>query len=66
MGYRQPKVLRGLHPSGLREVLVRNPRELEKVDPSREAARLSSTLGRRKREQILALAKEKGIKVLNP
>lgn len=66
VGYRQPKALRGLHPCGLREVLVRDPRELEKVDPSREAVRLSSTLGRRKREQALAMARERGIRVLNP
>ncbi len=66
VGYRQPKVVRGLHPCGLREVLVRNLKDMEGVDPSKEAVRLSSSLGRKKREQILALAKERGIKVLNP
>jgi large subunit ribosomal protein L32e len=66
IGYRQPKVLRGLHPCGLKEILVRNLKDLERVDPSKEAIRLSSTLGKRKREQILTLAKERGIKVLNP
>lgn len=66
IGYRQPKVLRGLHPSGLREVLVRNPREIEGLNPSKQAIRLSSRLGRREREKLLLLAKERGIKVLNP
>jgi len=66
VGYRQPKAIRGLHPSGFKEVLVRNLKDLEKVDPSREAVRLSATLGKRKREQILAVVKERGIKVLNP
>jgi len=66
IGYRQPRVIRGLHPCGLKEVLVKSLKDLEKIDPQKEAIRLSATLGRKKREQILAVAKEKGIKVLNP
>ncbi len=66
VGYKSPKLLRGLHPSGLAEVMVSSPRDIEGVNPSRQAVRIASSVGRRKREQILARAKELGIKVLNP
>ncbi len=64
-GYRGPKKVRGLHPSGFREVLVHNVPELEKIDPSREAARISATVGARKREIIEEKATELNVKVLN-
>ncbi len=66
IGYRSPKSMRGVHPSGLIEVLVHGPRELEGLDASKQAVRIGSSVGGRKREQILAKAKELGIRVLNP
>jgi len=66
IGYRLPKAVRGLHPSGREEVLVRNPKDLERVDANKQAIRIASNVGRRKREQIMARAKELGIEVLNP
>lgn len=66
IGYRLPKSVRGTHPSGLIEVLVNTPRDLEGFDAGKQAARIASGVGRRKREQILARAREHGIKVLNP
>jgi len=65
IGYRGPKAARGLHPSGFREVLVHNLRELEGIDPKVEAARIAATVGTRKRLEIQAAASEKGIRVLN-
>ncbi len=65
-GYRGPKKVRGLHPSGFREVLVHNPKELEKINPEREAVRIASTVGMRKRLEIEKKAEELGIRVLNP
>ncbi len=56
---------KGMHPSGYYEVLVRNPDELEEVDPDEEAARICSRVGGRKRERILEKAEEMDIKVLN-
>ncbi len=64
-GYRTAKNIRGLHPSGYEEVMVHNPSDLEKVDPETEAARISSKVGGKKREQILEKAEEAEIKVLN-
>ncbi len=66
VGYRGPKAVRGLHPSGLRDVLVRNLGELERLNPQTDAARFASTLGRRSKMALFAKAKEMGIRVLNP
>ncbi len=65
-GYKGPKVARGLHPSGLREVLVHNVAEICAVDPKIQAARIAGTVGKKKRALILAEAKQKKIRVLNP
>ncbi|NPB02009.1 MAG: 50S ribosomal protein L32e [Methanopyri archaeon] len=64
-GYGSPAKVRGLHPSGYEEVLVYNPKDLEKIDPERQAARIASRVGARKREEIIKKAKELGIVVLN-
>lgn len=65
IGYRKKRAERGLHPCGLREVLVSNPKELEDIDPRMEVARIKGSVGNRKRLEIVNVAKEKGIKVLN-
>ena len=66
VGFRKPRLVRGLHPSGLKPVLVANPRDLLKVNPETEAAVVKSGVGARKKEQILKKAEELGIRVLNP
>lgn len=65
VGYRKPESERGLHPSGYREVLIDNPQEVEEVDPEKQAIRIASAVGKRKRIKIAEKAKENGIKVLN-
>lgn len=65
IGYRGPKAVRGLHPSGFREVRVHNVRDLDDIDPKVEAARIAGTVGTRKRLEIQTVADEKGIRVLN-
>ncbi len=62
-GYRTPKSIRGLHPSGLKEVHVTNPMEL--VSKPYTAVRIAAGVGKAKRKLILAKAKEMGLKVLN-
>ncbi|MEA3282256.1 MAG: 50S ribosomal protein L32e [Euryarchaeota archaeon] len=66
VGYGSPKAVRGLHPSGFEEVLVRNMNDLQPIDPSYQAARIARTVGVRKRWMIEELAKSREIKILNP
>jgi large subunit ribosomal protein L32e len=65
-GYRTPKPVRGLHPSGFEEVHVHNVDDLEGVDGDRQAVRIGSTVGARKRERIEEEAEAAGVRVLNP
>lgn len=65
-GFRTPKATRGKHPSGFEEVRVMNVDDLEGVDGSREAVRIGSTVGARKRERIEEEAEDRDIRVLNP
>src|SRR4030042_560907 len=65
VGYKGPKAARGLHPSGYKEVLVHNAKELSDIDPKTEAARIAHTVGKRKRVQILAEAKKRKVFILN-
>ncbi|MBI4416526.1 MAG: 50S ribosomal protein L32e [Euryarchaeota archaeon] len=65
IGYRGPKAVRGLHPSGFREVLVHTAHDLEHVDPKVEAVRIAAAVGMRRRLEIQAAADERGIRVLN-
>jgi large subunit ribosomal protein L32e len=66
VGYRGPKEARGLHPSGYVEVLVQNVDDIDQIDPETQAARIAHTVGARKRVEISARAKERGIYILNP
>jgi large subunit ribosomal protein L32e len=65
-GYRSPEAVRGRHPSGFEEVLVHNADDLEGIDGDRQAVRIGSSVGARKRERIEEQAEEAGIRVLNP
>ncbi len=66
-GYRRKKEERGLHPSGVREVLVFNTNDLDKLAKEKIAAvRIASGVGRRKREHIEGDAASLGIRVINP
>ncbi len=65
IGFGKVSEARGLHPSGFKEVLVHNTLDLEDINPASEAARIGSTVGGRKREQIHLKADELGIRILN-
>ena len=65
-GFRTPKAVRGKHPSGFEEVRVHNVDDLEGVDGDREAVRIASKVGARKRERIEEEAEDRGVRVLNP
>jgi len=65
-GYRSPKKIRGLHPSGYAEVRVQTVEDLIKIDPKTQAVRIAHTVGAKKRVEISTKAEERGIHVLNP
>jgi large subunit ribosomal protein L32e len=66
VGYGSPVTVKGLHPSGFAEVLVRTVSDVEKVDASIEAIRIARTVGAKKRNVIEEKAVELNIRVLNP
>ena len=65
VGYKGPKIARGLHPSGFREVIVHNVADLSTVDPNTQAVRIAHRVGRRNRASIIAEAKKLNLKILN-
>jgi len=65
IGYRTPKAERGLHPSGFKDVLVKNMSELECLNPNIESGRISASVGKKKKSMMLSKASELGIKILN-
>ncbi len=64
-GYKGPKIARYLHPSGYQEIIVYNTADLEGVDINTQAVRIAHTVGKRKRADIIAKAKELNLKILN-
>lgn len=65
VGFRAPKVVRGLHASGFEEVMVHTIKELETIDPKKQAVRIGGTVGTKKRLEIAKRADELAIRVLN-
>jgi large subunit ribosomal protein L32e len=65
VGYRAPRKVRGLHPSGLTEVHIMHIEELATLDPKIHGITISSRLGMRKRLQLVEEVQAKKFKVLN-
>ncbi|MDD1678087.1 MAG: 50S ribosomal protein L32e [Methanomicrobiales archaeon] len=65
-GYGSPAAVRGLHPSGYRDILVFNMASLSGLNPESDAIRIGGTVGMKARAKIQAAALEQGLKVLNP
>jgi len=63
-GYRTIRTVRGLHPSGFRERMVKNVKELNSVREG-EAVRLAAVVGKKKRKDIRKKAKEMNLYILN-
>ena len=66
VGYRGPKEVRGLHPSGYEDILVQNADDVDRINPQTQAIRIGHTVGAKKRVEITSVAKERGIRILNP
>lgn len=64
-GYGSPAIVRGLNREGYREVLVRNAKDIEKINPKEEIAIIAGGVGKKKRLEILEFAGKRNIKVGN-
>src|SRR3989338_7584328 len=64
-GYRSPKNVRGLHKSGLQQSIIRTTKDMDKPSPKENCLVISSSLGKRKRVEILKKAKEENFQVVN-
>jgi len=65
VGFRGPKMVRGLHASGFKEMIIHTVKELETIDPKKQAVRIGGTVGTKKRLGIVKRASELDIRVLN-
>ena len=65
VGYGKVAAARGLHPSGFQEVLVHKADQLDGLDPERQAVRIGSAVGNRKRSRIHDRADDLGLRILN-
>ena len=65
VGYRSPRAVRGIHPSGKEEVHVYNVGDLSIVDPETQVVRIGGSVGLRKRVKIVQEAELQGIRILN-
>ncbi len=63
-GYRTPKAIRGIHPSGYEEVFIQSARDLNNVKKT-QVARFAGTIGRKKKIALIKIANEKKIRMLN-
>jgi large subunit ribosomal protein L32e len=65
LGYRSPKSVRGLTRRGYKEIRILNPAQIEKINPNKEIIVISSTIGKKKKIEIIKKAEEKGVKIAN-
>lgn len=65
IGYGSPTHFRHLHPSGMKVVVVSNANDIEKLNPKEHIVYISSTVGLKKRLELISLAKAKGLKIAN-
>ncbi len=66
IGYSNPRSVRDTHPLGKPEVIVHNLSELEEHKGKDVVVRIAGTVGKRKKTELLARAKEYGLHVVNP
>ena len=63
IGYRTPKEIRGLHPSGHEIILVSTPSQLDSIT-EKQGIKIAN-VGKKKKIEIIKKAMEKKIKILN-
>lgn len=65
IGYGGPKLVRHLHSSGLEKTIVHNAKELLAIDPDKQGAIIASSTGKKRKQELLQLARVKKIRILN-
>jgi large subunit ribosomal protein L32e len=66
VGYKGPRKSRGLHPSGYKDILVFNTKDLAKIDAKKDAVRIAHGVGNKKKIDIVTEATKLKMKILNP
>lgn len=66
VGFKTDGSIRGLHPSGLVERLVKQERDFDGIDPKKHIVRLGHQLGEKKRLVFLEKARQLKVKIANP
>lgn len=64
-GYRSPKKVRGIHPSGYEDIRVETLKDFENLNKKTQAVKIASNVGSRKRMVLIDHAQRNGFKVLN-
>tara|TARA_B100001996_G_C18634579_1_gene583172 strand:- start:242 stop:925 length:684 start_codon:yes stop_codon:yes gene_type:complete len=65
IGFGKIASVRGLHSSGFEEVLIHKLEDLESINPEKQAIRIGSSVGNRKRLSIHDRADDLGLRILN-
>jgi len=65
VGYRSPKKVRGLHPSGYIEARITTIQDLSNLNKNKHAIKISGKLGAKKRMVLIDICQKRGFKILN-
>ncbi|NVM35126.1 MAG: 50S ribosomal protein L32e [Candidatus Lokiarchaeota archaeon] len=65
VGYRSPKKVRGIHPSGYIEARITTIQDLSDLNKNQHAIKISSKLGAKKRVALIDICQKRGFKILN-
>lgn len=65
IGFGSPRKTRNLHSSGLKLIVIKSLKELEKINTKKECIAIAKTIGLKKKVEILKQAIKKNIKVVN-
>ncbi len=65
IGYGSPKKTRNMHSSGLKLIIIKSLKELEKIDSKKECVAVAKTIGLKRKIEILKQAIKKSINVVN-
>jgi len=65
IGYRNPKKVRGLHPSGFEEIRVSTIQEIKNLNKNHHAIKISGKLGAKKRIALIDYCQKRSFRILN-